>query len=73
MPLWARGLFLGYDLPGVKGTAGGFGGHANESGGNLPAYIADIGAAEVDGLVCRRISVSIEGEFSSAANCAAYA
>ena len=37
-----RAFSLGYDLPGVKGTAGGFGGHANESGRNLPAYIADI-------------------------------
>ena len=49
-----RAFSLGYDLPGVKGTAGGFGGHANESGGNLPAYIAYIRTAEVDALVSRK-------------------
>ena len=42
-----RAFSLGYDLPGMKGTAGRFGCYADESGRNLPAYIADIGAAKV--------------------------
>ena len=49
-----RAFSLGYDLPGMKGTAGRFGCYADESGRNLPAYIAYIRTAEVDALVSRK-------------------
>ena len=65
-----RALSLGNDLPGVESTAGGFGSHTDESGGNLPAHIADVGAAKIDGLVGREnVGVDGRGVFISSKLC----
>lgn len=58
-----RAFSLGYNLPGMKRTAGRFGCYADESGRNLPAYIAYIRTAEVDALA-RRKNGSLNGRGS---------